>query len=384
MSGKKHRAHHKPRPFHRQTPPGAPPGTILADPQAQETAIHMIGYGPQGFRESDVEDPGEIRAFLENWPVTWINVDGLRDAERIRKIGEIFQIHPLALEDVVKVHQRVKAEQYDHQLYLVARMAESEPHEALDLDQLSLFLGDRYVVTFQERPGDGFDPIRERIRSGAGLIRGKGSDYLAYALLDGVIDHYFPVLDAYVERIDALEDQILDSPGKSAPALIHQVRQDLFQLRKCVWPMRDMLNSVLRDPMPFVRDETRLYFRDCYDHVVQIIDHMEIYREVTSNLTDEYISSLSNRLNEVMKVLTIIATIFMPLSFIASLYGMNFKTDASPFNMPELGWRYGYLFALALMITTAGVMLVFFWRRGWIDLSAKNGKKDINGNQTMQ
>jgi magnesium transporter len=352
--------------FRRQSPPGAPPGTLASAPDSHETSIDLMAFGPAGFVEEKQVGPGSISKYLSEWPVVWVNVSGLKDMETIRKCGEVFSVHPLALEDVLNVHQRVKVEQYDDQLFLIARMVENDPSQALDMDQLSIFLGRGYVLTFQERPGDCLDSIRDRIRRGVGQIRKKSSDYLVYALLDTVVDHYFPILEAYGERLEDIEDEVVNKPGRKTIANLHEIKRELLLLRRAVWPLRETLSGLLRDQAPFFSDDTRLYLRDCYDHSAQIIDLMEIYREVSSSLTDEYLSSLSNKLNEVMKVLTIIATIFMPMSFIAGLYGMNFNTQVSRLNMPELNWAWGYPFALGLMAAVAVVFLIFFKRKGWL------------------
>jgi magnesium transporter len=235
----------------------------------------------------------------------------------------------------------------------------------LATEQLSLFLGQGFVVTFQERVGDCFDPVRARLRKG-GPIRTRGPDYLTYALIDALVDSWFPVLEQHGERLEDLEDEILVHPARRTIARIHELRRDLMALRRAVWPLRDALGALCRDPTPLIAGETRTYLRDCYDHAVQIIDLLESGRELSADLTDAYLSNINNRMNEIMKVLAVIATIFLPLSFIASVYGMNFHTDKSPWNMPELAWRFGYPFALGLMVLTVIGMLFFFWRRGWL------------------
>jgi magnesium transporter len=321
------------------------------------------------YREGDVvektiQDLKEIRRFLQDWPVAWVNVDGLGDADTLRQLGEIFDIHKLALEDVVTVHQRPKVELYDGRLFIILRTVEEG--EKVESEQFSIFLGKNFVLTFQERPGDCLDPVRDRIRSGRGRIRQVGPDYLAYALLDAIVDHYFPLLEHFGDRLEALEDEILANPDSSTVAHVHDMKRDLRILRGAAWPLRDVMNSLLRDTSALVTDDTRVYLRDCYDHTIQILDILEVRRELCSDLTDLYVSRLSHRMNEIMKVLTIIATIFIPLSFVAALYGMNFDPDQSPWNMPELRWHWGYPFALAVMAAVAGVLLFYFHRRGWI------------------
>jgi magnesium transporter len=311
-----------------------------------------------------VTDLAELGAMIEKWPVTWIHVDGLGKADTLHALAERFGLHPLALEDVVNVHQRAKTELYGEELFIVARLAEL--HEHLDHEQISMFIGPRFVLTFQERSGDCFDPVRERLRSDRPRIRGSGPDYLAYALLDAIIDSYFPILESFGERLALLEERVIEEPDSDLVAEIRAIGRDLLLLRKLTWPHRDAFNHLMREETPLVQDETRLFLRDCYDHTIQLMDLIENYREVGSGLMDLYLSSISKRMNDVMKVLTIIATIFIPLSFVAGLYGMNFDPGRSPWNMPELGWYWGYPFALGTMSAVALAMLVFFWRKGWL------------------
>jgi magnesium transporter len=312
-----------------------------------------------------VTDLAAIPASLARWPVTWINVDGLGDVDLISRLAEMLGLHRLAIEDAVNTQQRAKVEQYRNHLFLVAHMASA--NQTLETEQLSLFLGSNFVVTFQQGlPGDPFGPVRDRIVKEAGHIRGTGPDYLAYALLDAVIDGYFPLLEAIGERLESLEDEILLRPGVQTTSIIHQTKRDLMTLRRAMWPLREAVNTLVRDANPLISPETRVYLRDCYDHTVRIIDFVETYRELGSDLMDLYLSSINQRMTEVMKVLTIIATIFIPLTFISSIYGMNFQTDKSPWNMPELTWYLGYPFALTMMAVLAMAMLYYFRRKGWI------------------
>jgi len=348
----------------RRTPPGASPGTLIADPAAVQPVVRLIGYGPDDLEERGVAVGEDLRALTGRWPVTWINVDGLADLELIQSLGEMFGLHRLALEDVVNVHQRPKVEDYEDHAFIVTRMIHGELPPATE--QVSLFLGGNFLLTFQERPGDCFDLVRDRIRRRRGHIRERGVDYLAYALLDAVIDGYFPVLEACGERLESLEDTVLDQPSAEHSVQIHDMKRDLLTLRRAIWPQREMINALARDTLAQVSDQTRVYLRDCYDHTVQLMDIVETYREIASGLVDVYLSSVSARMNEIMKLLTIIATIFIPLGFIAGLYGMNFDTRISPWNMPELSWRWGYPFALGLMAAVAIGLLLFFRKRGWI------------------
>lgn len=336
------------------------------DLAAPHPVIRMIAYGPEEVIEQDVKDPREIRPFLGRWPVIWVHVEGLGDVEIIETLGEIFELHGLALEDVIDVHQRPKVEEYGQYLYIVARMA--VPGAQLETEQFSLFLGPNFVLSFDERPEDRLNPVRERIRSKRGQIRNVGADYLAYALLDTIVDAYFPILEDYGERLEALEDEVVEHPDPRCVSRIHRIRRDLLMLRRAIWPQRESTNSLLRDVTPLITDETRVYIRDCYDHTVQLLDLVETYRELGADLMDVYLSSVSNRINEIMRVLTVISVIFMPLTFLAGVYGMNFNPDASPWNMPELNWYWGYLFALVLMAVIAVGQLVLFWRRGWLGM----------------
>jgi magnesium transporter len=282
-------------------------------------------------------------------------------------------LHPLALEDVVNVHQRPKIEQYTGNIFVVTRMLRIE--ERLESEQLSIFVGSNYVLTFQEAlPGDCFGPLRDRLRNLDPAIHDHGSDYLAYRLLDAVIDSYFPVLEHYGESIDALEEQMLGVHKFLEVARIHAIKQELLQVRRTVWPTRDMLHAMIRDHNSLIKEETKVYLRDCYDHTVQIIDLLETYRELGSDLRDLYLTSVSNRMNEIMKVLTIISTLFIPLTFIVGVYGMNFDPDSSPYNMPELRAQYGYPFCWALMIVISIGMLIYFIRKGWIGERFWRGK----------
>ena len=345
-------------------PPGTAPGTLRPHPDAPKSRITATVYTPDSISEFEITGAGDIAGLRDQPGVAWINVDGLGDTEIIAELGRVFGVHRLALEDVVNVHQRPKVEAYDDHLFIVARMPTGE--RGAESEQVSFHLGKAYVLTFQERPGDCLDPIRERLRHGRGRVRTCGADYLVYALLDAIIDAYFPILENYGERLDDLEDTVMSSPQDTTLGTIHQLKGDLLGIRRSVWPMRDMVNNLIRDTSPLITEQTRIYLRDCYDHLAQLMDLTETFREITADLLDVYHSSISMRLNEIMKVLTVIATIFMPLSFITGLYGMNFDTAASSWNMPELNWPFGYLFALGLMVATAAGLLVYFHRRGWI------------------
>lgn len=360
--------------IHRRTPPGASPGQVVSDPQACPTEIRLIAYGPAGFVEERLRDPEQIPPYLERYPVVWVDVDGLGNADAITRLGKVFNLHPLSLEDVVNVHQRPKVEAYPGYLFIVAVMVCCSP--TLEQEQFSLFCGQNFVLTFQERPGgDSFEPVRQRLRAGRGLHRESGPDYLTYSLLDAVVDAYFPVLERYSERLEKLEEEVLSHPHQRLVRDIHDAKHDLLLMLRLVWPLREALNTLIRDPAPEIRDATRVYLRDCYDHSVQILDLLELYRELGSDLINLYLSNVSNRMNDIMRVLTVIATIFIPLTFIVGIYGMNFDPESSPWNMPELRMYYGYPVTWLVMLATAAGFLWFFYRKGWLhslsDMTAK-------------
>jgi magnesium transporter len=349
-------------------PPGSAPGTIIAHPDAPKPVIRVIAYSPTEIVERRIMDIGEVTEILGRYPVTWVNVDGLGDVNVLRQCGEIFGLHRLALEDVAHTHQRPKVEEYDEHTFIVLRMPQPGT-ERFQTDQISIFLGSNYVLTFQEHEGDCWDPIRGRLRTARGRLRHTGPDYLAYGLIDSLIDAYFPILEETGEEVERLEDELAVHTNVRLVARIHEVKRDLLGLRRLIWPLREMINTLIRDRSPRITETTQLYFRDCYDHAIMLIDIVEIYRDIAAGLHDLYLSSMSNRVNEVIKVLTIISTIFIPLSFVASVYGMNFE------NMPELRWRWGYFFALGIMAGVAAILLVFFWRKGWIGIPERWKRK---------
>ncbi len=359
---KTHPRRKKPR-IRRRTKPGAVPGSFKVHPEAQPCVVRIIGFGPDGFAEDEKANLDTIPQHLSKWPVTWIDVSGLGNAETIHRLGALFDLHPLALEDVVNVHQRAKVEAYNDQLFIVVRTATEHPH--VDSKQISIFVGERFVLTFCESQADCFEAIRQRIRLAGGRIRSAGPDYLSYALIDSAIDGYFPIVDQYADTLEALEDDIISEPRPADIAKIHDLRSELLLLRRCVRPHREAINTLIRDDHPAISDETRVYLRDSSDHVTQLIDLLDTYREVCSDLRDFYLSTVSNRMNETMQVLTVIATIFIPLTFITGLYGMNFDRSF-PWNMPELGWTFGYAWSLVLMAVIAGGLLWFSKRRGWL------------------
>jgi magnesium transporter len=331
----------------------------VVDPQAPRPVLRAIAYGPQGLFDRTLERPEDVVPLLSQWPVTWLNVDGLGDQSLLERIGAVFQLHRLALEDVANTHQRAKVESFDQHEFVVMRNPNPAPR--LDTEQLALFLGSNYVLTFQERAGDFFDGVRARLQNPQGRLRAAGPDYLAYALIDAIIDAYFPILERFGEELDALEERVLTMDGdRRVVNDLHALRRDMLTLRRATWPVREVVNGLMREEVRRITPPTRLYLRDCYDHVVQLVDLLESDRETAASLMEVYLSAVSNQLNQIMKVLTLIATIFIPLTFIAGVYGMNFK------NMPEIEWQYGYPAVMLGMAVIAGAMLLWFRKRKWL------------------
>ena len=354
------------RRFRRQTQPGDAPGTLVPPPDSPKPELTVFAYSADQLVEKRIAGVDELAALRQRFPVVWLNVDGFGDTAVLQRIADLFGLHPLAMEDVVHVDQRAKVDEYDATLFTVVRMVCFNGDD-LETEQLSLFLGKDFIVTFQERPGgDSLNPVRDRLRRSSGKIRRAGPDYLLYALVDAVVDGYFPVIERFGDKLDDLDSAVDDPKNRRTMTAIHAVRSGLLQLRRAVWPHREALQNLQRDSHALISDDTRVYLRDCYDHVIQIMDVLETYREMGSDMRDLYLTAVGNRTNEIMRVLTIMSTIFIPLSFIASVYGMNFNTERSRFNMPELNWVYGYPFALTVMAATALGLVGYFLRKGWL------------------
>ena len=342
---------------------GLPPGTLvhIGATSDKKVQISVIGYGPDGTEESNFQ---QIDQYLEtpcDNTVVWVNVEGVHDIELIRALGEKHSFHPLVLEDIVNTVQRPKIEDYGDYLFIVLRMLRPSEEGDFSSEQLSVILGPDYLFTFQEGlNGDSFDSVRERIRNGKGKIRGMGADYLAYALVDAIVDGYFTVLEGFGERIVDIEEELTQSPDQKSLHRINGMKKEIIYLRKTVWPLREAISFLERGDSPLLHDATRLYFRDVYDHTVQVIDTVETYRDLLSGMLDLYLSSISNRTNEVMKFLTVIGTIFMPLTFLVGVYGMNFK------HFPELEWHNGYFILWGLMIAMALLMVAYFRKKRWL------------------
>ena len=345
------------------TKAGLPPGTpVFVGEQRSETVqITVFDYDEATVVEKDLGSADQARPFKDRPTVTWINVIGLHDVGVIETLADIFGLHPLVQEDILNTSHRPKSDDYGDYLYAVLKMLQwDDKQDEAVTEQVSLILGANFVISFQERPGDVFGPVRDRIREGKGRIRKMGPDYLAYCLIDAIVDGYFGVLESLGDKIEAVESAVADRPTPNTLRRIHRLKREGLLLRKSVWPLREVVSSLDRTESPLVTEATHFYLRDVYDHAVQVIDTMETFRDMLSGMLDTYLSSLSNRMNEVMKVLTIIATIFIPLTFIAGIYGMNFE------HMPELGWRWGYAAALGAMAIVAGAMLVYFRRKKWL------------------
>ena len=343
------------------------PGHLEVPQDAPRPRVRIIDYSPDHIEEKELASPADVAPYLtdDKESVTWVDVQGLGDRQTLEQIGETFGLHKLALADVVNIPQRPKCEVYDKHVFVVTRMTLGLPGGSFETEQLSLFLGKTFLLTFQETYGDCLDPVRERLRKGLGNIRKLGPDYLAYAIIDSIVDHYFPVVETLGDRIEDLEDEVVLRPTRFALSRIYGVKRDLLTVRRGIWPQRDAIGALTRDDSGFVSREVQVYLRDCYDHAVQLIDIIESLRDLTGGLLDVYLSSIANRTNEVMKVLTVVTSIFIPLTFIVGIYGMNFDTT-HPMNMPELGWRYGYVACWAVMLAVAGFLLWIFARKGWL------------------
>lgn len=346
----------------RGTKVGAPPGTLvhIGKHRPDSAAVQLIDYGSDELHESVLEDLSSYRQDADDGRIAWLNVVGVSDASVVESVGAIFDLHPLVMEDILNTDQRPKVEEYQGYLYIVLRMLQfDQGRQQIHSEQVSLVLGPDFVLSFQERPGDVFEGVRERIRTGR-RIRFMRTDYLAYALLDAVVDHYFEMLEFLGEQVEALEDQVIDAPGPDTLARIHHYRREMLLLRKSIWPLRDVLSRLSRDDSQLITEETRLYLRDVHDHAIHVIDNIDTIRELLVSMLDLYQSSVGKRTNEIMKVLTIFASLFMPLTFIVGVYGMNFDI------MPELRWPWGYPTVMAVMLLIVIGLLALFRRRHWI------------------
>jgi magnesium transporter len=343
---------------------GLPPGTLvhIGDKKSDRTRITLFDYNEHGVEEKDITEAEECALYKDSATVTWINVAGLHQVEVLEKLNECFGLHPLVLEDILNTDQRPKMEDFGEYLFVVLKtlFLNGDRRGEVGDEQVSLILGPHFLLSFQEKEGTLFNPIQERLRNGKGRIRKMGPDYLFHALLDTIIDHYFVVLEKLGERIESLEEELVTRPTPATLREMHKLKREMIFLRKAVWPLREVIGSLDRGDSPLIKESTIIYLRDIYDHTIQVMDTIETFRDMLSGMLDIYLSSVSNRLNAVMKVLTIIATIFMPLTFIAGIYGMNFKY------MPELEWRWGYPLILLTMLAIAVFMLASFKRKKWL------------------
>ena len=342
---------------------GLPPGTLvhIGEEKTEKVRITIIDYDEASFEEKQIKTIEECFPFKDKTTVTWINIDGIHDIKIIEKIGKHFDLHPLILEDIVNTGQRPKIEDFGDYIFIVLKMLYyNEKEDEVQAEQVSLILGSNFVISFQEREGDVFNPIRERIRSGKGRIRKMGADYLAYTLIDTIVDNYFIIPEKLGERIESIEEELVTDPTPETLQTIHTLKRKLIFLRKSLWPLREVVSGLQRTESTLIHESTDIYLRDVYDHTIQVIDTIETSRDILSGMLDIYLSSVSNRMNQIMKVLTIIATIFMPLTFIAGIYGMNFEF------MPELTWPWAYPLVLLVIVVIGISMLIYFRRKKWL------------------
>jgi magnesium transporter len=341
---------------------GLLPGTIvhIGEKKVEKTKISIIDYGDEQFLEKEIETVEDCYPYINKATVTWVNIDGIHEEEIIEKMGACCNLHPLLLEDIANTNQRSKFEDFGDYIFIVLKMLSyNDKNHALNIEQVSVIFGPHFVISFQEREGDVFNSVRERVRNGKSRIRKMGPDYLAYALIDAVVDNYFIILEKLGEDIESLEEELVKNPISHTLQEIHKLKRELIFIRKSVWPLREVINALERSESSLIQKTTFIYLRDVYDHTIQVIDTVETFRDMASGMLDTYLSSMSNRMNEVMKVLTIIATIFIPLTFIAGIYGMNFKY------MPELQWQWGYYVVWGVMAVISIGMLLYFKNKKW-------------------
>lgn len=354
--------------YRRAKKAGLSPGSLVyvGEKRVEKVRIRLFDYDDKQYKEKELKHIDDAFRYTDANTVTWINIDGLQDVQILQKIGDHFHIHPLVLEDILNTGQRPKAEDYPRYLFAVLKMLSfNEETEEINSEQISIILGSQFVISFQETEGDVFDVIRERIRNNESRLRQNGAAYLFYRLLDTIVDNYFVTLEKIGENIEDLEEWLVEDPSREIIPAIHKLKRELIFLRRSVWPLRELISGLQRFESAMVKDEIHVFLRDVYDHTIQVIDTVESYRDMVSGMIDIYLSSQSNRMNEVMKTLTIMASIFIPLTFIVGIYGMNFDTEISPLNMPELHWYYGYPVTLFVMAAIAVFMIFYFKRKKW-------------------
>lgn len=348
---------------------GLQPGEVvfIGKRKVDNVRIRVIDYNQTELEEIEVESIEKCFPFRDKPSITWINIDGLHEVSLIKEIGGYFGMHPLLMEDIANTGQRPKIEICEDHVFLSMKMLYLD-RESSDIisEQFSFIFGENFVISFQERVGDVFEPVRNRLRKAVPRTRFMDADYLAYTLIDAIVDHYFVILEELAVRIEALEEMLIESPTPEDLSTIHELKRQLILMRKATWPLREVISGLERAETHLVQQSSKLYIRDLYEHAIQVIDTVETFRDMVSGLLDIYLSSVSNKMNEVMKVLTIIATIFIPLGFLAGVYGMNFDTEASPFNLPELGLPYGYLLFWVLVILIGAGLLFYFRKKRWL------------------
>jgi magnesium transporter len=342
---------------------GASPGTLIhiGEQKSEKARISLIDYDETNLEEKELDSIDAALPLKDLPTITWINIDGLHEIDVIEKTGQCFDIHPLVLEDILNTGQRPKSEEFEDFVFVVLKMLYYDPNnEELYSEQISLVFGRNFLISFQEIQGDVFKTVRERIRKPKTRIRKAGCDYLAYALMDAVVDHYFLILENLGDDIEILEEELIENPTVDTMQTIHDLKREMIYLRKQIWPIREIINNLVKSESPLIEASTHVYFRDVYDHTIQVIDTIESFRDILGGMHDMYLSTVSNRMNEVMKVLTIIATIFIPITFVAGIYGMNFKF------IPELEWRWGYLMFWVIIAVIVGCMATYFKKKKWI------------------
>lgn len=354
---------------HSHNKTGAPPGTLhyVGEQYLEEMRFHITFYNQEELEHVEVNEPEEITPFLEKDGFVWLRVHGLHEVDQIKEIGQIFGLHPLVMEDILNTGQRPKTDDFDDYLFQVMRLLYFNPDDQETYsEQLSLIYSHNFLITFQESEFQYFKNIRERLKKPDSRIRNSGTDYLAYAIIDTTIDYYLRVMERFVDKTTELEYDVLEDPDEEALTQIHNLRRELVELRKSIWPARELLNDLIRQDHELINNDIKIYYEDVFDHTNLVIDSIQNSRDLLTGMFDTYMSNVSNRMNEVMKVLTIIATIFIPLTFIAGIYGMNFNTELSPYNMPELNTYYGYPITMGVMFVMAIIMLIYFRRKDWL------------------
>ncbi|MFH1782567.1 MAG: magnesium/cobalt transporter CorA [Candidatus Omnitrophota bacterium] len=345
----------------------APPGALIhiGEQKTEKVKITIIDYDETKFQEKTIASVKECAPFKDKPTVTWINIDGIHEVNIIEEIGRQYGLHPLIMEDILNTGQRPKIEDSEDFIFIVLKMLQCDNKDDVMTEQVSLILGNNFVISFQEKEGDVFNNIRERIRSSKGRIRKMGADYLLYSLIDAIVDNYFVILEKMGDKIEGMEEELISRPVPATLQSIHNIKRDIIFLRKSVWPLREVIGNLERGESVLVKETTGIFLRDLYDHTIQVIDTIETFRDMVSGMLDIYLSSISNKMNEIMKVLTMIATIFIPITFVVGVYGMNFNTGASRWNMPELNSRFGYIGVWVVMLSIAAVMLMYFKRKKW-------------------